>query len=97
MKMNIYTIYDVASGAHLRPLFCQADGEAMRVFSDHALDAENPIGKHPEDYTLIRIGHWDDNTAEIFPEKHTKLLTGLAVVSQSRQIEPAQLKEADNG
>jgi hypothetical protein len=94
MKLNVYTVYDVASGIHQRPLFATADGEIMRSFADIAMDAEHPIGQHPEDYTLIRIGTFDDATGELFPEKHTKLLTGQQVVTASRQVPPDDVTHA---
>ena len=49
MKLNAYTIYDVASGVYMRPFFSQADGQAIRGFKDIATDADHEVGKHPED------------------------------------------------
>ena len=65
MKLNAYTIYDVASGVYMRPFFSQADGQAIRGFKDIATDADHEIGKHPEDYKLFRIGAFNDNTGKM--------------------------------
>lgn len=88
MKLNAYTIYDVASGVYMRPFFSQADGQALRGFNDLATDAEHEIGKHPEDYTLYRIGDFNDSTGEIRGENLEKLTTGLEAVTQSRKVQP---------
>lgn len=84
MKLNIYSIFDSASGLYSRPFFTQSDAEAIRSFSDIAQDADHPIGKHPEDYTLFRIGTFDDNSALINNEANESLCTALERISAMR-------------
>ena len=97
MKLNAYTIYDVASGIYMRPFFSPADGQAIRGFKDIATDADHEVGKHPEDYTLYRIGTYNDTTGAIAGEELEKMATGLEMVSEDRNIQPGQLKEVNNG
>jgi len=86
MKLNSYTIFDTASGAYMRPFFMPADGQATRAFADIANDPEHEVGKHPEDYYLIRNGIFDDQTARYTPEELETLMTGLeAVASRKKQ------------
>jgi len=92
VKLNAYTIYDVASGVYMRPFFSQADGQAVRGFNDIATDADHEVGKHPEDYTLYRIGSFNDTTGKMEGEELEKLTTGLEAVHRARQIEPGSLK-----
>ena len=73
MKLNFYSIYDSAVGAYMRPFVLQSDGQAIRGFSDEAMNPETPINAHPEDYALFRIGIFDDATATITPEEPTCL------------------------
>lgn len=94
MKLNAYTIYDVASGTYMRPFFAQADGEAIRGFKDIACDADHSVGKHPEDYTLFRIGEFNDNTGKMAGETPEKLATALEMVSLDRNPTKADLKLA---
>jgi len=94
MKLNAYTIYDVASGVYMRPFFSQADGQAVRGFKDIATDADHEVGKHPEDYTLYRIGTFNDTTGKIAGEDLEKLATGLECVSLDRNPNKADLKIA---
>lgn len=86
MKLNAYTIYDVASGVYMRPFFSQADGQAIRGFNDIALDMNHEVGKHPEDYTLYRVGSFNDTTGKLEGEQLEKLTTGLEAVHTSRQV-----------
>jgi hypothetical protein len=86
MKLNAYSIYDTASGTYMRPFFTTADGQAIRSFSDISTDATHEVGKHPEDYSLHRIGIFDDNKGTFTPENPECIATGLEMVSASRDV-----------
>jgi len=93
MKLNAYTIYDVASGVYMRPFFSQADGQAVRGFKDIACDADHEVGKHPEDYTLYRIGSFNDTTGKMAGEELEKLATGLEMVTNSRKVNQDNIEQ----
>lgn len=95
MRLNIYAIYDTASGAYMRPFFVHSDGQAIRAFSDIATDANHDIGKHPEDYTLYRIGTYDDQNGKLHPEDPSSLATAMALVAASRNVNKGELLEFD--
>lgn len=95
MKLNAYTIYDVASGTYMRPFFAREDGEAMRGFNDIATDANHEVGKHPEDYTLYRVGTLNDNTGKMIGEDLEKLRTGLECIAAGQQIQTDALQQLD--
>jgi len=84
MLMQIYSVFDVASGAYMRPFFCQQDGEATRMFSDLCTDAEHPMGKHPKDYSLFRLGSFNDQSALIEGTSPECLCQGLEMVALKR-------------
>ena len=65
MRTFGYSVFDSASDTYDRPFFAQSDGQAMRSFGDIAVNAEHPIGQHPADYTLFRVGSWDDNEGKL--------------------------------
>ena len=94
MKLQAYTIYDVASGTYMRPFYSEADGQAIRGFKDIATDKDHEVGKHPEDYTLYRIGDFNTTTGKMTGEDLEKLATGLEMVAQDRQPRQADLKLA---
>ena len=56
MKKNLYAVIDTASGVYDGPIPGLADGHMIRWFSDMAVNADHPIGQHPEDYSLIKVG-----------------------------------------
>lgn len=95
MRLNVYSIFDTASGTYRRPFFMMADGEAMRVFSDMAANAEHEIGAHPEDYSLVRIGTYDDNKARLVPENVETLATALELVARDRNVNRDNLENLD--
>ena len=84
MIINAYTIFDTASGAYMRPFFLLSDSQATRSFTDIATDAEHEVGKHPEDYSLVRIGTFNDSKGQFAIEDVSVLATGLEVVASSR-------------
>ena len=65
MIMNVYSIYDKAVQAYMRPFFMPADGAAQRAFTDLVEDKSHEMSKHPEDYSLFRIGSFDDSNGSL--------------------------------
>ncbi len=88
MKHNVYSIFDQASGLYSRPFFDGSDASATRMFSEIATDAEHPVGKHPEDYTLFRLGIFDDENGDLITEINSSLATALELVASTRNITP---------
>ena len=86
MKLNIYSIFDTASGLYSRPFFTQSDGEAVRSFNDIACDTEHPVGRHPEDYTLYRLGVFDDTKGHFHDESNQSLMTALETIASTRAV-----------
>lgn len=95
MRLNIYTIFDMATATYSKPFFAQADGEAIRNFSDFAQDKDSFVGKHPEDYTLYRIGTYDDQKATLHPEELQKMATALELVAATRKVDPAKHEQME--
>lgn len=74
-RQSIYAILDTKAQSHLQPWFVQNDDVAIRAFSDAVNDREHNIGKHPEDYHLVRIGSWDQATGSITAEPAPVVIT----------------------
>ncbi len=96
MKLNIYTIYDTASGLYSRPYFDNADASAIRAFAKIATGTEHPISDSPKDYSLHRIGIFDDVTAKITREDNDCLTTALQEVSNSRNVNKDAIQSLDD-
>lgn len=99
MNKNLYAVIDTASGIYDGPIPGQTDGQMTRSFSDMALNADHPIGQHPEDYALIKVGVWNDGTGEVTDLQNMTLITGLEAVANARsKVDPVpetQLKEVN--
>lgn len=95
MRLNVYTIFDTAAAVYKRPFVAQADGEVLRVFKDMALNKDHEIGAHPEDYSLWRIGTFDDNKAILVAETKECLATGTEMVASAQAVDAVKMKALD--
>lgn len=82
MKKQIYAIYDTKTDMYLGPFVFQTEGQATRWFEDVSVNPEEPIGAHPEDYTLCHVGIWNDTTAELTPVTIVTVSTALQAASR---------------
>lgn len=95
MRMMVYCVFDRCSGVYDRPWCAHSDQAAARSFTDVASDAEHPVGKHPEDFTLFRIGRYSDEKGELVGEVPEKVINGAEAVAQARKVRPGSLKALD--
>jgi len=78
MKHQIFAIYDSKAGAYLPPWTIHKEEMAIRLFADMIHDPNHQFAKNPADYTLFKIGTYDDNSAMIVNEKeNTSLGNGV--------------------
>ncbi|AXH73542.1 MAG: nonstructural protein [Microviridae sp.] len=63
MKLRIYTVYDSKAEAFLPPFNAGNDALAVRSCADCLKEDTHPFARHPDDYTLFKLGEWDDTTA----------------------------------
>lgn len=70
MRLEMFTVYDIALGSYGRPMFMQSVGQAMRSFSDEVnrSDPDNQMNKHPSDFALYHLGTFvdEDGSFELF-------------------------------
>lgn len=94
MVTKIFSIFDQKAKCHLPPFFLHESGQAVRAFSDCVNDPNHNFGKHPEDYTLVAIGEFDDIDGHILAYNHPQLVTSaLAVVQDRLPLEDKQESE----
>ncbi len=96
MRLFIYCVFDSCSGVYDRPWCAQADGVAIRSFGDIAGDADHPIGKHPEFFSLFRVGTFDDNTGDLAPELPVCIGKAHELVAAVRKVAPGNLELFDD-
>lgn len=86
MKLNIYTIYDDAAQAYNTPFFMHNDGLAIRAFQDNVNSAEeNNISKHPEQFSLFKLGEYDDKTGLVQSDNPKFLAGGLEMKNPTKE------------
>lgn len=86
-KKNLYAVLDTATGIYDGPIPGHSDAQMSRSFSDMAINAEHPIGQHPEHYALIKVGIWNDGTAECEDLQNMTIITGLEAVAHSQSAD----------
>lgn len=81
--MRIFSIYDTKAEYWSTPAFIRTDAEARRMFSGLVQDPQNPIGAHPEDYILYRLGKWDPEKGVITPEPGVAIAMGIEFITKT--------------
>lgn len=77
MKRIICTIVDSAAQAHSQPMTFVSIGVAVRSFTDEVnrVAADNPYYQHPDDYTLMHVADFDEETGTLSePEEGRRVL-----------------------
>ena len=78
MTYYTFSIYDTKAQNYHVPYFLKNEAIAIRQFGDMVNDPDTTINKHPEDYTLFKLGSWDDQNSKFTQEKTPKALgTGV--------------------
>ena len=95
--LNVFSIKDSKADAYMTPFFMMNDQLALRAFSDLANDKSHPVGQHPEDYHLCRIGAFDERTGELGGDMPPVVLSSASsVVKYSLPLgQQEMLKEED--
>ena len=81
MKVNLYAVFDRCSGVYDGPIAGRADAEMVRNFSHMCGNKESKISQTPEDFTLFKVGSWNDGTGELEDMVPEKLINGAEAVS----------------
>lgn len=65
--LEIIAVHDRQLDAYMRPFTAQSIGQAIRSFRDEVNRADSELHKHPEDYTLFKLGTFDEYTGYVQP------------------------------
>jgi len=63
MIHNAYVVYDSAAQIYNKPFYLINDQVAMRAAQDLIDDQNTDIARHPEQFSMFKIGIYDDETA----------------------------------
>jgi len=83
MKLIVLAVFDVQVAAYQRPFFAPALGAGVRAVTDEVNRQGSEMNAHPKDYSLYKLGEFDDVTGRFFPEDQPALIvTALALKEQ---------------
>lgn len=80
MKLGAYSIFDKLADVYFKPFFVGQDGEAHRMFIDLVNDEKTVLNRHPQDYSLYRIGEFNDNSGELIKTTPKHLANATTVL-----------------
>jgi transcription antitermination factor NusG len=64
---NYYSLFDSKAAAYLQPFLQKTDAMAVRAVRQALDDPQAPMAQFPEDFTLVRLGAFDENTGKLLP------------------------------
>lgn len=88
MMWPVYSVFDSKVRAFLTPFFTHTDESAIRALSDVVEGSEgerHQFARHPEDFSLYRIGAFDDAAGVLEPLEVSVNLGVLATFRRSSQ------------
>lgn len=81
MKLVLVAIWDRRMEEYSPPMCQHTLGTAERMFGDMCNQADSPMNKHPEDYELHHLGHFDSAEGSFETKEPERLLTAQQVVA----------------
>lgn len=90
MIYDVFSIHDEKAAAFLPPFILPNEQMAKRVFADCINSDDHQFGKNPADYTLFRLGQFDDASGQLLLER-TKHSLGNGV--EFRRMDSDSAKE----
>lgn len=67
MKLAAFSVFDSKAKAFGTPFFASNDQVALRMFSASINSGDSYVAKFPADFTLFRVGDWDDEHGALVP------------------------------
>lgn len=80
MFLNAYALYDIKSQTYGMPFFAVSDPVAVRTAYDGYLMADSTVLRHPEDFTLYRLGLYDDNRGVISGSERVHIVDMVSLI-----------------
>lgn len=68
---KMYTVHDKAAETYLPPFCMKTKAEAVRAFETTVNDPNSNFNKFPQDYSLVEIGTYDEDTGVITTANHS--------------------------
>lgn len=65
VKFNIYSVRDAVACVYYPGFYCVNDNEAIRAYQLVAADKASFFGSRQDDFCLVKIGVFDNETGEV--------------------------------
>lgn len=89
MIYEVFSVHDIKADAYLPPFILPKIEMAKRIFSDCVNSVDHQFGKNPADYTLFRLGTFNDETGQFLLERANQSLgNGVEFRSPDHPISP---------
>lgn len=82
MNKLVLSVFDVKAGTHLPPFMARTLGEASRLFEDAVNDAKTPLHSHPDDYILVHLANWNEETGIYEPVQRIEVTNARSVIKE---------------
>ena len=81
-KLGMYSVFDSKAEQFTPPFSAGNDALAVRVFSGACSEPTHDFHRHAEDFTLFKVGEFDQEKGVIVPCSPESIVTAIVVVSQ---------------
>ena len=90
MLHEIFTIKDIKTGTHNPPFYQKNIGEATRTFEKLCNDKSSILNEYPEDFVLLKLGNFCDETGELISSSPSIIGTASQYLKSAKgqSIEP---------
>lgn len=86
MKYEVFVSYDMKMEIYSRPMLSPKKAAFLRDWIKICNDENHPVGQHPEDHCLFKVGDYDDDTGILIPLKaHVSLGKAIDFVNEDVQ------------
>lgn len=98
IKLIAFAVFDQKAEAFTQPFFLPTKQIAVRTFADCCNDKNHAFGRHPADYTLFHVGHFDTQSGQLVPLQRglEAMHVGITLVKNEkdeRQLELVQTND----
>lgn len=66
----LVSVFDRKAQVYGAPVMARTLGDSERQFQDLLSDKDSFPGKHPEDFDLVLVGKFDEDSGVVTPEMH---------------------------
>ena len=74
MVKNLYSIFDKKASMYSEPKPAPTDGVFTRLVQDMIREGNNQVANHPEDFSIVCVGEWNELAGSITPAEKPRVV-----------------------